>query len=514
MNFIQKIIDFFRNILMKVFRIKPATDEQFPTDLAEQTTVEEAKKQQKEEKTPKSGVPPEEKQEEMSFINSAIYGLRSSMLDRLYALEQEIAIFEKDFPEEYKTFSERIKLLQQDYYFSLEEIKKSLTFAIDPDTNWAKKQEVDDLAKDIRYFIEKEVKFRILVSRIGRLIVKLNILYNVSIVHTKKGDVQKANSQLERAKETQVGLVQEVKQSEYIMQDKQFRQRLLELMCYADYLIFKASIRNFGKSPNELIEELVMPIHFKGYDYIEAFKSFVKDEIYDLAELLELVEDKACQKMLREDGKNLVLTLAYAKDMEAKIKDSTLWYEFLGYEANLLEMLKESKVDREKRKVKLIARMDIRVEEDDVLVAPVTNAYLSLTRVFSETHDNRVLVLLKVVKQLPKEVTYKEIYFLALLFDATQVIQSVPNDLARFISRYQEKYAYTAREIEQKKQAVMQLPNKEYVTIFSLDEYTKQVIRSLEKLNIDFQVLGDKVVINSFYFNGLENVQTFLQATT
>ena len=89
MNFIQKIIDFFRNILMKVFRIKPATDEQFPTDLSEQTTANEAKKQQEEENAPKSGVPPEEKQEEMSFINSAIYGLKSSMLDRLYALDQK-----------------------------------------------------------------------------------------------------------------------------------------------------------------------------------------------------------------------------------------------------------------------------------------------------------------------------------------------------------------------------------------------------------------------------------------
>lgn len=454
----------------------------------------------------------EKEEEEDDPMCAAIKNYKSSLLTRLYAVRQQIAIFEHDFPTEYAGFLQRIETLEAECCKSLEEIQKELTFAIDPDIDSGKMGETTILEKDVERFLETKVKFQLLSNQLQRLITKLNILYNVSISHCTSEEQNKVMSQLEHAVETQKDIAGEVKSSEYILADKQLSQKLFELISYADYLILKSRVRNSNETPGELIEKLVMLTEFDGFEYAETFKSFIKDEVYDLAEFLPQIADEECRRVMKDEGSRILVALTYSESVETELWNPDFWNNLLEYESNLLEVMQTNGMSKDDAKVKLIARMDIRVKEHEVLVSPVANAYLSLTSVFSKTQDGSVLLLLKLLNGMSKEVTYKEIYFLILLFEAKEVIQSIPNSLNKFIAKYQAKYPYNLSSIREKKELVKQSSSKAYVYAFSEDSHLAEMISTLRKLNMDFRVDdSNHVLLNSFYFEGLDNVQKSLK---
>ncbi len=436
---------------------------------------------------------------------------KRTLMTRLYVLEQEITIFESDFPEEFKAYMDKIEQLRQTYNSSLEEIKKLLTFEIDPELDSSKISEVRLLEIEVRDFIDKEVKFSIICKRLQRLITKLNILYNVSIFHFKQEEKQKVISQLEHAVESATKVAREFQECENILRDNQLKERVVELISYADYEIFKTNIRNSGKMPKELVGSLVTVAEFKQFDYASAFMAFVKDEISDLGELLPLVSDEECKKVLKRKLQNLLNEATYSKSVKDQIVDADFWNSFLDFESNLLEILQASGVEKEKAKVRLIIRMNISVDENEVLLLPITNAYLSLTSIYSKVHSKKVLLLIKLLKNVSKEITYKEIYFLLLIFDLIYEIQTVPNELAKYVEKYMKKYPYDNATINARKRSVINSPNKEYVVAFKLNSNEENLLTELANLNIDFQVVGNMVLVNSFYFNGLNNVLGSLQ---
>lgn len=455
-----------------------------------------------------------DKEVELNEDGDKINVAKRTLMTKLYILEQEITVFENDFPEEYEAFMERIEVLRESYNSSLEEIKKLLTFEINPEIDSNKNGAVIKLERDIKIFIEKEVKFSIISKRLQRLITKLNILYNVSIFHSKESEKEKVISQLEHALESETRVVCEFKECDYILHDKQLKERIVSLISYVDYEIFKASIRNSKKTPDKLIEKLVMLVEFDEFDYISAFKAFIKDEISDLGELLQLIKDDECRKILGKRLTNLLTDLTYSDNTVNQVVDIAFWNNFLNFESSLLEILKDSGVEKEKIKVNLIVRMNISINESEVLVLPITNAYLSLINLYSITHNEKILLMIKILKNVSNDVTYKEIYFLLLLFDAIGVVKNNFNELIKHIEKYIKKYPYDQKTIMEKKKNVINSSNKEYVVAFSLKDYEKEIVRTLKSLNIDFKVINDNVFINSFYFNGLKNIFDSLQSNT
>lgn len=435
---------------------------------------------------------------------------RRTLLTKLYVLEQEIIVFKNSFPQEHEAFTERIEHLRETYNSGLENVKELLTFEIDPEIDSKNALEVLKLERDIRRFIEREVKFDIISKRLQRLITKLNILYNVSIFHSKEHEKEKVISQLNRALETATKIAREFKDFDYILSDKQLKERIVNLLSYVDYEIFKTAVRNSdGIVLDKLIENLVMAVEFDKFDYIDSFKAFLKDEISDFGELLPLVSDIEFRKALEERLNNLFTRLTISTDNE--LFDITFWNSFLDFESCMLEMLKVSGVEKEKVKVSIIARMDISLDESDVLVLPMTTTYLSLTSLYSKTQDKRILLMIKLLRNVSNNVTYKEIYFLLLLFDLVEVVTNSSNELARYVKKYFEKYPYDQDTILEKKWDVINSPNKEYVVVFDLNDYEEGIVNALEKLGIDFKIVGKQVLLNSFYFNGLENVVSSLQ---
>jgi len=439
---------------------------------------------------------------------------KRTWLTQLYLLEQEIALLETMFPEKYKEFMERIEALRKDYLSNLEDMKKPLTLAMDPECYYSKIAEVQRLEEAIHTFMEKEVQFLVLSQKLERLIGKLNMVYNVSIFHFKEEEKQKILSQVQHAVAIETKLAQECKACSYCMQDKQKKERWISLLSYADYEVFKARIRNTNQTPEELIKNLVMMVEFDEFDYNQAFQAFIRNEIVDLAKLIPLIQDATCKYSMQTQCDKLLTELAYFQKVENPMMHPDFWKQFLNFETELLAMLKMEKVEKEKIQVGLIESMHIQVEEEELLMVPKANAMLALTQLYAKTQDTKLLALLKLLKEVSNEIPYKEIYFLLLLFDCVEMVHRIPNTLLQHIEVYEKKYTYDRKTILEKKKRVENASKKEYVVGFSLQECEEEILSSLQALHMDIQVLEGKVFFNAFYFQTLQHVFQSLQTNT
>ncbi|MCI8617494.1 MAG: hypothetical protein HFJ60_04535 [Clostridia bacterium] len=427
---------------------------------------------------------------------------------KLYLLEQEIAILENSYQNEHKMFMKKIEQIRERCKLNEIESNKVLTFTITPENDLFIKRDISMLRDEIKYFIETQVKFDIFSKQLERLILKLNLLYNVSIFHSNEEEKQKAMSQVIHAIEVEKKLINKLKENKFVLLDKQLKDRIVSLISYLDYEIFKLSIRNSGQFPNEL----AVVSEFYGFDYVSDFTAFIKDEITDLVELVPLIKDSRYNELFKQKVLKLLEEFVNPDNDKNQIMNITFWNNFLSLETNLLKLLKTNGVDSPK--IKLIARMDINTDESEVLKAPKICTYLSMISLFSETHDKKFLIVLKLIENLSDEITYREIYFLLLLFETIENIKSMSNELFKDIKKYVEKYPYDNESIRKKKKYVMDLLNKNYVIAFYLDEYKTDIITTLKSLNIDFKVVNDYVFLNSFYFKDLKNVFSSMQLNT
>ncbi len=426
-----------------------------------------------------------------------------TLLSKLYSIEQDITFFEKTFPEKYREFLNKINELREDYNKSLRDMKSNLTFEIDPDLDYSRIGEIMKLENDVRRFIETEVKFDIISKRLQRIIRKLNILYNVSISHPN--EKQKVLKQLEFALSAEARILKELKECYYILSDVRQKDRIVNLVSYIDYYIFKTKNRNSETSPFELLNTLSVTNDFEGLNYLNIFRDFIKDEISDWNELIPLINDDTCRSMIERQSMELYSRITYSSEDDI-ITKCEFWNDFFNLENKLIELLKSSGVNDDKANIKILSKMNISVEESDVLVSCKVNAYLSLTSIYAKTHNEKVLVAIKFLRSLSDDVTYRELYFIFILFDVLPVLLSVPNDLVEFFKKYIEQYPYSKSSMDLKKEQVMKSYKKEYVIAFSVADYEKAIIGTLKDLNIDYLIDGNNVLINAFYFQGLPNI--------
>lgn len=439
---------------------------------------------------------------------------RRTLTTKLYILEQEMEVFKYDFPNEYNSFIERIKLLKESYDFSLEETAKGMTFEIDPETDSSKIADVMKLEKDIQRFINREVKFHILSKKTQKLIMKLNLLYNVSIVHCTESEKEKERSQIEHAMSAEEDIVEEMKQCDFIMNNMQLKERLINLLSYADYEIFKTSLRSSNYTePIDVIKKLVLSTKFEEFNFQESFNAFCIDELVDLKEKICHETRFVIENAYLEDCEDRISKLIQKNAYSSKdqVLNSDFWNTVLDLETTTIELFKEIGVGKEKAKISILERMHIDVTENEILTSPKTNAYLALIKVFKKTQNDNLFIMIKLFSRLSNEITYREIYFLLILFDALEVIRNNENRLIKYMQKYMDKYPYDSEEIAKKKEDVKSLKKEEYVYTFSLDDDEKRVIKTLENLNMDFKIFDNDVFINSFYIKGLKNVISSLK---
>ncbi len=514
MNFLRVIYQFFDNIA-SFFQNKFLDLKLLPGGKkASTTTVIELDSTADGTLTPKIDIAENETSEENQTNKISL--ARRSLMTKLYMIEQEIEVFKKDFTAEYNYFLDRINSLRVSYETKLQESKNQMTFEIDPEINGRLNWDIEELEITIKKFIEEKVKFSVFCKRLQILVTKLNLLYNVSISHSN--EQEKVMSQLARASEVELEMVKDIKENEYILKDARLRDRIVTLISYVDYHIFKITLRNSQVLAEQIIPKLALFNMFRNFDYFTAFKAFVEDELSDLGELLPLIPDEDCRKIFDRRISGLLNESSSANNWRILIVDEAFWKKVFELETGIIELLKCSdNKDRKKHKVKLISRMEISVEEEEVLTLPKTNAYLALVSIFSTTHDDRIWLLIKLIKNLSDEITYKEIYLLILLFDAIELIQQIPNSLKNYIEKYSKRYRYNRESIFNKKAYVLNSKEeKKYTKLFMIDEDYENIIKTLERLQIDFEVTEDSINVNSFYFNGMEKMlsnRTAIQST-
>lgn len=483
-NLIENVYAFFIKMLNNIFKknIPKKEDEEEIQSLAENIDIESF----------------EQKKE-----NSKVK-VTQMLLTRLYMLKQKIIIFQKSFPEKYQFFEGEIKKLEADYNQSLEELKKDLSFEIDPEKDGEKYARVIMLERDVQTFLEKEVKFDYFIKKLETLIVKLNILYNVSVIHNQNEEREKAMLQTKRAINVQEKIIQEFRNCEYLLMDMRLKNKIAELISYLDYQIFKLMVRNSDILPSEALKNMAILVEFEGFNYKAAFEAYIEEELTEIYNLMDMIQDEVVCKTLKKECESIIFELAYSKNDLNCLENSEFWESIFEIESMTISILKESGINN--AKIKIISRVNISVSENDVLISPKVNTFLALTNIFTKTKDPKITLVIKLLKNISDDISYKEIYFLLVLFDILDVVKTVPNEIKDDLEKYLEKYPYSNNEVEKKKEKVWLLDDKEYVYCFSIEGYEQNLIKELEKLNMDFKNVDNKIFLNKIYFSGLTTV--------
>ena len=483
-NLIENVYAFFIKMLNNIFKknIPKEEDEEEIQSLAENIDIDSF-----------------EQEKENSKVK-----VTQMLLTRLYMLKQKIIIFQKSFPEKYQFFEGEIKKLEADYNQSLEELKKDLSFEIDPEKDGEKYARVIMLERDVQTFLEKEVKFDYFIKKLETLIVKLNILYNVSVIHNQNEEREKAILQTKRAIDVQEKIIQEFRNCEYLLMDMRLKNKIAELISYLDYQIFKLMVRNSDILPSEALKNMAILVEFEGFNYKAAFEAYIEEELTEIYNSMDMIQDEVVCKTLKKECESIIFELAYSKNDLNCLENSEFWESIFEIESMTISILKESGINN--AKIKIISRVNISVSENDVLISPKVNTFLALTNIFTKTKDPKITLVIKLLKNISDDISYKEIYFLLVLFDILDVVRTVPNEIKDDLEKYLEKYPYSNNEVEKKKEKVWLLDDKEYVYCFSIEGYEQNLIKELEKLNMDFKNVDNKIFLNKIYFSGLTTV--------
>jgi rubrerythrin len=260
---------------------------------------------------------------------------------------------------------------------------------------------------------------------------------------------------------------------------------------------------------------LITSAEFTGFDFANTFKAYLEDELTGINDLISRIKNDECRKIFKRKHANLLEELAYSENLSQTLLDTEFWAKDFELENSIFNVLVDEGEDKGNIKIKIFSGMQVTVTEDDVLVLPKTITYLALTSIFSKKQDDRITLVMKLLKNISDEVTYKEIYFLLVLFDVIDLVKNTSNELIGHIEKYLEKYPYDSSVITKRKEQVLNSPNKEYLYVFTLEDYEKKLLDTLKILNIDFgENSENKIFINSFYFSGLTTVVNSLTTLT
>lgn len=435
---------------------------------------------------------------------------RRNLKTWFYHLRQEIEIFRQDYPEKYQFFSNKIDSFENDYNQELKESKEILTMSIDPEDNIAKRLEVEALQDEIIDFINGQFRAHVALKKMKILIGKSNLLYNESFKHAKSEDKLKVMKQLDRITKFESGIVKEVCENSFLVRNIREKEEFITLIFYEEYIIFKTALRNSEAHCQDLLDKMATRINFTDFDYVQSFKAFLEDELSDLDELIKKLNDLSKSSILSNEL-DKIYNILLSTEFKNILCDFSFWKRYQLFESNVIAVLRDGGYDSKVAKVQLLDKLNIDVNEADLLTSPKVTSYLALMSVFNQTSSNRIYTLTRIVEQLDV-ITYKDIYFLIVLFDALDLMKTNPNGLTTYLEKYDEKYNYGKEVLYRKKEEVLNCsyPNSDYALIFKGAEET--IVKSLTECRLDIKIeSGNDVYINMFYFKDLENVRNSFQ---
>ncbi len=444
-----------------------------------------------------------------------------SIINKLYSLEQQITTFKDIFPNEYSDFSARLDTLKKEYEKSLSEYlssinEKRITYEIDPDFDSKKLNQVILIEKEITFFINDKVKYAIITKRIQVLIVKLNILYNTSIIHCKDSDKEKVMSQLEFAKDTLLDIIEDSEDYHYFESDKVKRMYLTCAISYCDFIIFKCICRNL-LNPNlkDEYSKLFTQTKFKGIDTASSFITFILEELGNLSDMIEkyIVEENYRIEFNRRIVKLKCFDYDYVNVTDA-IFDKNYFEDYFSLENEIINCILLCGVDKKVANIKIIKRFDVKIDEKEIFFSVKSQACLALSDIAYRERNICAIVVIEFIKNLSDDITYKDIYFILILFGLYESVinsKKTNRSFVKNIKKQEEKYEnlYSVSNIEEKKKELLRYDNnnKKYIKLFSADkEDLDMFVKALKKYNLDIAISDDIVWLNAFYFQGFKNI--------
>lgn len=436
-----------------------------------------------------------------------------SMLAKLNSLTQLIKTFSTIFPFEYKSFSDRIEKLKLEYRNTLEEYIRSvraneITFEIDPDDDSKKRVAVVQLANEINAFIENDFKYQLIFQKLEKFCYKLNALYNTSIRYSKIEDKKSVLLQLERGEAVFEELLAEAKEFLLSANDKIKQLSLIDYLSYADYMVFQCKLRNDAVDPERMLSSSNILREFKEIDIREIFRGFILDELESLVLMIEKIKGKAYYYTFLSQIERLKSSIdeAFEKDY---------WSEFLRLEDEIISIMLFLQIPKENVEISIPTRVACQIEEKEIFQSVQDQVCLALASLAYKTQDLVVSILLEIISQIP-DISYKEVYFLLILFNAYELIYSNQAKMTgkaflKHIREQHQKYGsiYSRDVIEEKKSLVLNSSNskKRYIKMIQVEEQgISEVERLLHKLKLDYVVTKNEVYLNSFYFSGMESI--------
>ena len=431
---------------------------------------------------------------------------KRTILSKLYSLEQIVDIIRIDYPEKYKEFNSKIELLRDDYIKTLEESKNPLTFQINPNNDSKKISEVAILERNIREFVEVDMKYDTIALTLQKFILRLNVLYNASIFYSDKKD--SAMEQLKTGYLSEKAILNEFKDWSKILGRETEKERMYVLFSYTEYIMFKIYIRNARVcSLNEY--------HFNILDFIKTdsllrnFKDYMLDELSDMEQMVSNIEDDIFRDSYINRIKKLSKNIISTEEVNNIVLNTVVWKEFQKLEDEILNTLVELKgKNKESVEIKVLDKLKITVKENDIFVTPKINAILNLSSIYYGVIKNDAIVITRFLQALSDDISYKDIYFLIVLFDMLDDVRKSCSSLYKKIEKYDLRYKYTQDEMIKKKKAVLNSNSKNYIYTFQIKEFEEKVFKKyLTQYNLDYYIKDNKVYMNSIYFNDLDNIK-------
>ncbi len=439
------------------------------------------------------------------------FKMHNIVFEKLNYLEQYIKTFSLPFPKEYSHYLGIIQTHRKEYETELEKFSNGLlgelTFAIDPECESNRLITVSNLESEIKDFVESVVNFSYYKNKFSKLSLKLNQFYNV-LLDTNQ-EISVITSQLNNAIHSMQQLIENVKKQHFFESDSRKKEIILNHIIYGEYIFFKSSLRchltsNFDEYKNNISKFHNLFIDTEYEDLV--FKFFIEDlEQYQLYITTNLTRAKLHNQILRS-CQSLQTRL---NNYQNVFSNSNFFEELIRFE-NTVDNISDN------NGIEFIFPLPEYLKNQAISESKVSIKDTAIS-VLNMLDHNSAKILVKVISNFNKDISWREFYFLCKIFELhKEVIRVASNTIFGFVvtkfnsfdARYTE---YSDVFIKSEKEKLLNYhgsKSRKYVFLLTVENtYLTTVKYELQQLKLDFIIRKNNIYINHSYFNGFQNLE-------
>ena len=455
--------------------------------------------------------PEEDEEDSVQIKENEKIKVKNIIFEKLNSLEQYIKMFSLDFPNEYNSFlssiNEQKRLYEEELSNFLGAFSGNLSFSIDPEYENKRLTLVYELEGKIKDFVNYTVSYSVYKNKFSKLNYRLCLFYNTLV--NSPITAETIRRQFTFAYSSLQSLYDEAKNTIFFAKDSRKKEELLSHVMYAEYILFKGLVRskdvqNLGEYKDNCSEFYKL---FTDSDYNNLiFKFFVEDLEQYQSFINANLKNYPMYKQIISHCESLQRKLA---SYENSLGDNNYIYELISFENTCSRLAKSNNV---KLNILTPCLLNISPTVDDIV--SVKNTAISALNLIDKQNAK---ILLKVMSNFKHDISWREFYFLCKIFELYADIMNIANihifsSIKANFTKYENGYnEYSSQYINEKKQKILQSSSttKKYILLLTIErkDFTS-IYATLNKLNLDFVILGNEVFLNYAYFKGFKNLDS------